>query len=152
HSPIPSSNVRYRHGVVVAPLYSGRRVVLVISRSSLLVWANKVEGAYQQRPALRRPRPRTLHCRTFIGSFCDGERLGRLYEVLSLYAAGAPALNEIALDGREEGHGGHGDHDAGCHDHAPVYDGGVEEIVDAHRQRLQFLGGDEHKREQEVVP
>ena len=48
--------------------------------------------------------------------------------------------------------GRHGDHDAGRHDHAPVHDGGIEEIVDADGQRLQLLGGDQHEGEEEVVP
>src|SRR5262249_14753616 len=37
---------------------------------------------------------------------------------LTLYAARAPALNEIALNGREKEHRGDGDHRAGGHDHA----------------------------------
>src|SRR5438093_6897040 len=60
---------------------------------------------------------------------------------LTLHAARAPALDEVALDGHEEGHGGHRDHDTGCHNHAPVHDGGVEQVVDAHRERFQLLGG-----------
>src|SRR5262249_35461543 len=71
---------------------------------------------------------------------------------LAFDAAGAPPLDEVALHGDEEGDGGDGNDHAGRHDHAPVHDGGVEEVVDAHGQRLQLLGGDEHEGEEEVVP
>src|SRR5215813_10448728 len=71
---------------------------------------------------------------------------------LAFDAAGAPSLDQVALHGDEEGDGGDGDDYARRHDHAPVHDGGVEEVVDAHGQRLELLRGDEHEGEEEIVP
>src|SRR5207302_8933814 len=41
---------------------------------------------------------------------------------LPLHAARAPALDQVALDGHEEGDGRRGDHHARGHDHPPVHD------------------------------
>ena len=54
----------------------------------------------------------------------------------------------MALDGDEEADGRHRDHDAGRHDHAPVDDRRVEEVVDADRQRLELVRADEDEREE----
>src|SRR5215510_4679704 len=71
---------------------------------------------------------------------------------LALNASGAPARDEIALDGYEEDEGGDRDHHAGGHDEPPVHHRHVEEIVDPDGEGLQLVLADQHECEQEVVP